>query len=192
VQAQRIVEAQQTVVAQSEHRSGGELLAGRADVEHRVRRQRHGALDVGEAVPLGVDQLAVHDHADDASRSRRIEVGEDLVDPAGVHGSRRPPSGRLLGVHGHGSILHVVGRAGSPELPRSRCGIGQQGPVRMRPYAQCRHTGTGCTTTRGGSAPITDRTRRAGPMLDGVRHNLAMTLGTTLTKRSDPTGSSTG
>jgi hypothetical protein len=29
-------------------------------------------------------------------------------------------------------------------------------------------------------------------MLDGVRHNLAMTLGTTLTKRSDPTGSSTG
>jgi len=57
-----VVEAQLAVGGEQQDRRRGELLRRGADVEHRLRCNRHAALQIGHAVAFGVDDLAVLDH----------------------------------------------------------------------------------------------------------------------------------
>ncbi|EEF93638.1 hypothetical protein CATMIT_01731, partial [Catenibacterium mitsuokai DSM 15897] len=52
VLAHVVVERELAVAFQQQHRGGGELLGGRADVEHGVGADRHAQFQVGLAVAL--------------------------------------------------------------------------------------------------------------------------------------------
>ena len=70
-----------------EHGAGRELLGQRSDVEHRVRRDPCAVLEIGHAVSLGMDDLAVLHDAYRVSRHVRARpVAEERVDLSGVHG----------------------------------------------------------------------------------------------------------
>ncbi len=79
-----VVQRQQAAVREQDHRKGGELLAHRGHVEHRLGRDRHPVLELGFTVSGGEDALTVlHDADARARRSRAVPHGEHLMHSAG-------------------------------------------------------------------------------------------------------------
>ena len=103
--AERRVDVEPALVAQREHRHRHEALRHRADAEGRVGIGRGARLEVADAAPAGVDELAVE--RDAVGDARRAELAEGLREE-GVDGGREVAHAR--GAPGVGEVgVHVRG-----------------------------------------------------------------------------------
>jgi hypothetical protein len=74
-------------VLEHEHSPRRELLGQRGDVEHRIRHDLRAVLEIGHAVSLCMNDLAVLHHTHRIARQVGIRpVAEERVDLSGVHG----------------------------------------------------------------------------------------------------------